>query len=57
MSTLQDYADDDETVNAFSLSYLADLGAVEAAPLARKILEGEYAELEVAGDYDDFQIQ
>ena len=57
MSTLEDYAEDDEIVNAFTLSYLADLGAVEAAPLAEKIFEGDHAELEVAGDYEDFQIK
>ncbi len=57
MSTLQDYEQDDESVNAYSLSYLADLGAVEAAPLAEKIFKGDYAELEVAGDYEDFQIK
>ena len=37
--TLQDYQNDDETVNAFSLSYLAELKAVEAAPLAEEIFK------------------
>ncbi len=57
MSTLEDYQHDDVIVNAFTLSYLAGLGAVEAAPLAEEIYEGGYAELEVAGDYEDFQIK
>jgi hypothetical protein len=57
MSTLEDYAEDDGIVNAFTLSYLADLGAVEATPLAEKIFEGDHAELQVAGDYEDFQIK
>jgi hypothetical protein len=56
MSTLGDYQHDDVIVNAFTLSYLADLRAVEAAPLAEKIYEGGYAELEIAGDYEDYQV-
>lgn len=32
ISTLQDYQNDDETVNTFTLSYLAELKAVEGAP-------------------------
>src|SRR5690349_3596905 len=55
--TLQDYQDDDETVNAFSLSYLAELKAVEAAPLAEEIFKAGRAEIEVAGDYEDYQIR
>ncbi len=57
ISTLEDYQHDDVIVNAFILSYLGRLGAVEAAPLAEEIYEGGYAELEVAGDYEDFQIK
>ncbi|MBI5840084.1 MAG: hypothetical protein HZB19_08270 [Chloroflexi bacterium] len=57
MSTLQDYQKDDETVNAFTLSYLAELKAVEAAPLAEEIFKADRAELEIAGDYEDYQIR
>jgi hypothetical protein len=57
MSTLEDYREDDETVNGFTLSYLADLKAVEAAPLAQEIFEAECVELEIAGDYEDYQIR
>ena len=57
MSTLQDYQNDDETVNAFTLSYLAELKAVEAAPLAEEIFKADCAELEIAGDYEDYQIR
>ncbi|HMD80382.1 MAG TPA: hypothetical protein VKE92_03680 [Anaerolineales bacterium] len=56
ISTLEGYQNDDETVNAFSLSYLAELKAVEAAPLAEEIFKAGRAELEVAGDYEDYQI-
>jgi hypothetical protein len=57
ISTLQDYQNDDETVNAFRLSYLAELKAVEAAPLAEEIFKAGRAEIEVAGDYEDYQIR
>ena len=57
ISTLQDYQNDDVTVNAFALSYLAELNAVEAAPLADEIFKAGRAELEVAGDYEDYQIR
>jgi len=57
MSTLDGYRDDDETVNAFTLSYLSELKAVEAASLAEEIFKAGKAELEVAGDYEDFQIE
>jgi hypothetical protein len=57
VSTLQDYQSDDVTVNAFTLSYLAKLKAVEAAPLAEEIFKAGCAELEVAGDYEDYQIR
>ncbi|MEO8357991.1 MAG: hypothetical protein ABI621_18960 [Chloroflexota bacterium] len=57
ISTLQTYQNDDETVNAFSLSYLAELKAVEAAPLAEEVFKAGRAELEVAGDYEDYQIR
>lgn len=57
MSTLRDYRKDDGTVNAFTLSYLGDLEAVEAAPLAEEIFNAGKAELDVAGDYEDFQME
>lgn len=57
ISTLRDYQNDDETVNAFSLSYLAELKAVDAAPLAEEIFKAGRAEIEVAGDYEDYQIR
>lgn len=57
MSTLEDYQNDDETVNGFTLSYLGDLQAVEAAPLAKKIYEEGHADLIIAGDYEDYQIR
>ena len=57
MSTLEGYQKDDETVNGFTLSYLGELQAVEAAPLAKQIYEQGHAELVIAGDYEDYQIK
>lgn len=57
ISTLEGYRTDDETVNAFTLSYLAELKAVEAAPLAEEIFKAGRAELDIAGDYEDFQVR
>lgn len=56
ISTLEGFRNDNETVNAFTLSFLADLNAAEAAPLAKEILEADRADESVAGDYEDFQI-
>jgi hypothetical protein len=57
MSTLENYRDDDEEINAFTLSDLADLEAVEAAPLAKEIFEAECADETVMGDFEDFQVK
>jgi hypothetical protein len=57
MSTLQVYENDDKTVNRFTLSFLSDLKAVEEARLAEEIFKAERAELEIAGDYEDYQIR
>lgn len=57
MYTLEGYEEDDEIVNAFTLSCLADLKSVEAAPLAKKIYEEGRADLSIAGDYEDYQIK
>jgi hypothetical protein len=57
MSTLENYQTDEESVNAFTLSYLADLKAVEAAPLAEEIFKADHADESVAGDFEDFQIK
>ncbi len=57
MSTLQNYQTDDKSVNAFTLLYLAELKAVEAAPLAEEIFKAERADESVAGDFEDYQIR
>ncbi len=57
MSTLENYRDDDELINAFTLLNLADLEAVKAAPLAKEIFEAGCADESVMGDYEDFQVK
>ncbi len=57
ISTLENYRDDDVSINAFTLLNLADLKAVEAAPLAKEIYEAECMDESVMGDYEDFQVR
>jgi len=57
MSSLEDYQNDDKTVNAFTLSYLSDLKAVEAAPLAEAMFADKCVDKSIAGDFEDFQVR
>ena len=57
MSTLENYAEEDETLNAFTLSYLSGLKAVEAAPLAEKMFAARCVDKSIAGDFEDYQVQ
>ncbi|MGC1378708.1 MAG: hypothetical protein WA821_20925 [Anaerolineales bacterium] len=57
MSALENYAEDDETVNAFVLSYLSDLKAVEAAPLAEEMFAAGCVDQSIAGDFQDYQVR
>ena len=54
--TLKDYIRNDETLNAFVISYLADLKAVESIPLVEQAFESGNVDISVMGDYEDFQI-
>jgi hypothetical protein len=57
MSALEGYENDDETVNAFTLSYLSELKAVEAAPLAEEMFAAGCVDKSIAGDFEDYQIR
>jgi len=57
MSALENYAEDDEAVNAFALSYLSDLKAVEAAPLAEEMFAAGCVDQSIAGDFQDYQVR
>ena len=53
---LEHYADNDETINGFLISYLADLIAVEAAPLVERAFQADRVDLSIMGDFEEYQI-
>jgi hypothetical protein len=57
IAALEKYRENDETVNAFIISYLMTLKAAEAAPLVEKAYLEDLVEIGVCGDYEEFQIQ
>ena len=57
MSTLEDYANNDKIVNSFTLSYLSELKAVEAAPLAEEMFAAGCVDKSIAGDFEDYQVR
>jgi hypothetical protein len=54
---LENYATNDENVNGFLISYLADLKAVESAPLVEQAYQADMVDLSVQGDFEDWQIE
>jgi hypothetical protein len=54
---LERFAENDPTLNAFLVSYLMDLKAVESAPVMERAFVAERVELPVAGDWEDVQIE
>jgi len=54
---LEQYKQNDETINGFIVSFLAELKAVEAAPLVERAYQADLVEMSVIGDYEDFQIE
>jgi hypothetical protein len=54
---LEIYRQNSDTVNAFLINHLADLKAVETAPLVRQVFDDDRADLLVMGDYEDFQVK
>jgi hypothetical protein len=55
-AALEQYTTNDETINAFLISNLVDLKALEAAPLVEQAYQADVVDLSVLGDYEDFQI-
>ena len=53
---LEIYEQNDETVNGFIISYLADINAPETAPLVERVFQTNRVDLSVMGDYEEFQI-
>lgn len=54
---LEQYEENDETVNGFIISFLAELKAVESAPLVERAYQADMVDISVIGDYEDFQIE
>jgi hypothetical protein len=53
---LEHFDENDPTLNAFIISYLMDLKAVESAPVMERAFAAGQVELPVAGDWEDVQI-
>ena len=53
---LELFEQNDETVNGFIISYLADLNARETAPLVERAFQSGRVDLSILGDYEEFQI-
>jgi hypothetical protein len=53
---LESFEQNDETVNGFIISYLADVHAPEAAPLVERTFQSGRVDLSIMGDYEEFQI-
>ncbi len=53
---LEDYAAHSPVLNAFLMSFLVDLKAVEVAPLMEKVFASERVDISVQGDWEDVQI-
>lgn len=54
---LEDFLENDETLNAFLISYLTDLKAIEAVPLVEQVFASGNVDITVMGDFEDFQIE
>lgn len=53
---LELFEQNDETVNGFIISYLAELNARETAPLVERAFQSGRVDLSIMGDYEEFQI-
>jgi len=56
-AALERFPKQDETLNAFLISDLAELRAVEAAPLVERAFATDKVDLFVDGDWEDFQVK
>ena len=54
---LKKYADNLEMVNAFLISFLTELKAVESLPLIEEAFRAETVDFSVAGDFEEIQIE
>ncbi|RPJ50911.1 MAG: hypothetical protein EHM21_03945 [Chloroflexi bacterium] len=55
-ATLENYANNDELLNAFIISRLEALDAAEAAPLVEQAYKADRVDESILGDWEDFQV-
>ena len=53
---LEQFGENDPTINSFAISYLMDLKAVEAAPVIERAFNAQRVDISVMGDWEDVQI-
>ena len=53
---LEHYAKNDETINGFLISNLADLKATEAVSLVERAYQADRVDLSIMGDFEEYQI-
>ena len=53
---LEQYSKNDDTINAFLISYLADLKATEAADLVERVYRADRVDLSVMRNFEEYQI-
>ena len=53
---LELFEQNNERVNGFIISYLADLRAQETAPLVERLFQSGGVDLSIMGDYEEFQV-
>lgn len=56
LTALDDYTLEDPTFNGFLISYLMELGSIEAAPLVEEIFQSGQIDESIVGDWEDYQI-
>ena len=56
-SQLEQFAENGEDLNAFLISWLLDLGAVESAPVMERAFAADAVDLSVQGDWEEAQIE
>ena len=56
-TTLERYEEEDPFFNAVFVSFLAELDAVEAAPLVEQVYQSNHVDTSVIGDWEDFQVK
>jgi hypothetical protein len=54
---LEQFEQNDETINGFIISFLTDLKAVESASLVERVFKADAVDLSIQGDFEDWQIE